>query len=295
MKSRTKRNTTIAVVIILILVLIGCYGYFWERFRFQVNRQDLTFSDLPAAFEGYRIVQLSDLHIGSFSGGFENEVQNLVDLINQQKPDLIVFTGDIVNFGSDELKGYKPILSQLSAPDGVLSILGNHDYALYRRKLTRAQQKADVKQLVAYERSFGWKTLLNENVKIERDGTHIYIIGVENQGYLKSYFPKFARLDRAMKGVSESDFKILLTHDPTHWRHDIVDKTNIQLTLSGHTHAGQFEVFGWSPVSWAYDEWQGLYYNDDQILNVSIGAGSLIPFRLGAQPEINVLTLHCGK
>ncbi len=295
MKPRTKRNTTIAVAIILILVLIGCYGYFLGRFRFHVNRHDLTFSDLPAAFEGYRIVQLSDLHIGSFTGGFEKEVQNIVDLVNSQKPDLIVFTGDIVNFGSDELKGYEPILSQLSAPDGVLSILGNHDYALYRRKLTPAQQKADVRQLVAYERSFGWKPLLNENVKIERDSTHIYIVGVENQGYLKSYFPKFAHLDRAMKGVSDSDFKILLTHDPTHWRHDIVDKTNIQLTLSGHTHAGQFRVFGWSPVSWAYDEWQGLYADDDQLLNVSIGAGTLIPFRLGADPEIDVLTLHCGK
>lgn len=295
MKPKTKRNITIASVIILILLLIGSYGYLWERFRFQVNRQDMTFSDLPAAFEGYRIVQFSDLHIGSFTGGFENEVQNLVDLINQQKPDLIVFTGDIVNFSSDELEGYKPILSQLSAPDGVLSILGNHDYALYRRNLTPAQRKADVRQLVACERSFGWRTLLNENVEIERDSTHIYIIGVENHGYLKSYFPKLARLDRAMKGVSNSDFKVLLTHDPTHWRHDIVDKTNIQLTLSGHTHAGQFKIFGWSPVSWAYDEWEGIYTADDQILNVSIGAGCLIPFRFGAQPEINVLTLHCGK
>ncbi len=296
MTTQKKRYLRIAGMTVLIfLVFVGCYGYFVGRFRYQVHNQEISFYDLPADFDGYKIVHFSDFHVGSFNGGYEIEVQKIVDLINRQKPNLIVFTGDLVNRSSEELENYGRMLSGLSAPDGVLSILGNHDYGYYKRSLTPEQQKEDTQQMIRSQRSYGWNLLLNENVRIDCGKSHIYIIGVENQGYLKSYFPKRARMDKAMKGVGEGDFKILLTHDPTHWRHDIVGKYNIQLSLSGHTHAGQFEMFGWSPVSWAYPEWKGVYMEGPQVLNVSGGVGGLIPFRFGSPPEINVITLHRVK
>ena len=292
-RKRYLRITGMTVLIFLVFVFL--YGYFVGRFRYQVHNQDISFYDLPAEFDGYRIVQFTDMHVGSFTGGYEIEVQKIVDLINQQRPDLIVFTGDLVNRTADELAIYQRMLSGLSAPDGVLSVLGNHDYAIYKRSFTPAQRKADKQKMIRYQKSFGWNLLLNENVKIERGHSYIYIIGVENQGYTKDYFPRLARMDKAMKGIDDSDFKILLSHDPTHWHNDIAGKTNIQLTLSGHTHAGQFTLFGWSPVSWVYPEWLGVYLEGSQVLNVSGGVGGLIPFRIGAPPEINVITLHLAR
>ena len=292
-RKRYLRITGMTVLIFLVFVFL--YGYFVGRFRYQVHNQDISFYDLPAEFDGYRIVQFTDMHVGSFTGGYEIEVQKIVDLINQQRPDLIVFTGDLVNRTADELAIYQRMLSGLSAPDGVLSVLGNHDYAIYKRSFTPAQRKADKQKMIRYQKSFGWNLLLNENVKIERGHSYIYIIGVENQGYTKDYFPRLARMDKAMKGIDDSDFKILLSHDPTHWHNDIAGKTNIQLTLSGHTHAGQFTLFGWSPVSWTYPAWLGVYLEGSQVLNVSGGVGGLIPFRIGAPPEINVITLHLAR
>ena len=292
-RKRYLRITGMTVLIFLVFVFL--YGYFVGRFRYQVHNQDISFYDLPAEFDGYRIVQFTDMHVGSFTGGYEIEVQKIVDLINQQRPDLIVFTGDLVNRSADELAIYQRMLSGLSAPDGVLSVLGNHDYAIYKRSFTPAQRKADKQKMIRYQKNFGWNLLLNENVKVERGHSYIYIIGVENQGYTKDYFPRLARMDKAMKGIDDSDFKILLSHDPTHWHNDIAGKTNIQLTLSGHTHAGHFTLFGWSPVSWVYPEWLGVYLDGSQVLNVSGGVGGLIPFRIGALPEINVITLHLAR
>ena len=292
-RKRYLRITGMTVLIFLVFVFL--YGYFVGRFRYQVHNQDISFYDLPAEFDGYRIVQFTDMHVGSFTGGYEIEVQKIVDLIDRQKPDLIVFTGDLVNRTADELAIYQRMLSGLSAPDGVLSVLGNHDYAIYKRSFTPAQRKADKQKMIRYQKSFGWNLLLNDNVKITRGQSHIYVLGVENQGYTKDYFPRLARMDKAMKGVADSDFKILLSHDPTHWHYDIAGKTNIQLTLSGHTHAGQFTLFGWSPVSWTYPEWLGVYLEGSQVLNVSGGVGGLIPFRIGAPPEINVITLHLAR
>jgi len=291
-KDKKRYWRIIGLSVLMFVIFVLCYGYFVGRFIYRVHNQEISFYDLPEAFDGYTIVQFSDLHVGSLSGGHEIEVQKIVDLINAQHPDLIVFTGDLVNRTSAELNGFKYMLSALSAPDGVLSILGNHDYALYKRSFNDEQRKADKLKLIELQRSYGWHVMLNENQRITRNGQHIYILGVENQGYAKKRFPRYARMDKAMKGVKKSDFKILLTHDPTHWRHDIVGKTNIQLTLSGHTHGGQFEMFGWSPVCWTYPEWNGIYVEGAQVLNVSIGAGGLIPLRVGSQPEINVITLH---
>ena len=295
--SNKKKHTlrVAALTALLFLLYVWCYGYYVGRFSYRVHKQDISFYDLPADFDGYRIVQFSDMHIGTFSGGHEVEVQTIVDLINSQKPDLIVFTGDLVNRSSSELKDYRCMLAELNAPDGIYSVLGNHDYAIYKRDLTQAERQADKQQLLKLQESYGWTPLLNQNVKLSRNRSHIFLIGVENQGYWRTYFPKFADLTKAMKGTQPSDFKILLSHDPTHWRHDIVGKTNIQLTLSGHTHAGQFQLFGWSPVSWIYPDWQGTYVEKAQVLSVSTGIGCLIPFRFGALPEINVITLHRAR
>ena len=296
MKGRGRHFLRVAMMALLLFVLfVWCYGFFVGRFRYRVHRQEISFYDLPPEFDGYRIVQFSDLHVGSFSPGHEIEVQNVVDLINGQRADLVVFTGDLVNRSSEELKDYRCMLSGLSAPDGVCAVLGNHDYALYRRSLTSEERRADRERLVKCMEEYGWTPLLNGNVKVRRGEACIYVVGVENQGYLRSYFPKYARLEKAMRGVGKEDFKVVLSHDPTHWKHDVVGKTNVQLTLSGHTHAGQFEVFGWSPVCWIYPEWKGTYVEGAQVLNVSVGVGSLVPFRFGALPEINVITLRRAK
>ena len=279
----------------LFLVFLWCYGYYLGRFRYQVHQQTIGFFDLPAAFDGYKIVQFSDLHIGTFRGGHEIEVQRIADLINDQHPDMVVFTGDLVNRQSKELDGFQCMLSEITAPDGVYSSLGNHDYALYTHSFTNSERLKDKLELIRRQRSYGWTMLLNDHAKITRGNSHIYIAGVENQGYAKLRFPKLANLPKAMQGIHPGDFTILLSHDPTHWRHDITGKTSIQLTLSGHTHAGQFKVFGWSPVSWVYPEWTGTYVEGAQVLNVSEGVGCLIPFRYGAWPEINVITLRRVK
>lgn len=272
-------------------IFLLAYGYWYGRFQYVVHRETIVFEDLPKDFDGYRIVQLSDLHAGSFRGGNEMEVQKIVNIINAEQPDLIVFTGDIVNRCSDELDGFRCMLSDLSATDGVYSILGNHDYAMFQRSFTPSERKADVRKLVEMQTSYGWKPLLNDNNKIVRAKSHIFIAGVENQGYARMRFPKLARLDKALKGITDKDFTILLSHDPSHWSHDVKGKTNIQLTLSGHTHAGQFKIFGWSPVKYTYPEWSGVYIEGSQVLNVSEGIGGWLPFRYGAWPEINVITL----
>ena len=192
-------------------------------------------------------------------------------------------------------------LSQLSAPDGVMSIMGNHDYGMYQRRFTKAQRRNDIKDLYRRQREMGWQLLLNEHTSIHRGEDSLVIIGVENDG-TPPHFPRFADLKKAMNGIGEGAFQIMLSHDPTHWRRSIIPETDVQLTLSGHTHAGQFRLFGWSPVKAVYKEWRGLYQNTKsdasgndvvQWLHISEGVGCVpIPFRIGAWPEICVLTLR---
>lgn len=273
------------------LVIVLAFGYFVGQYQYRVHQQTFYFADLPEEFDGYRIVHFTDMHIGTLRGGNELKAQRIVDLINQQKADAIMFTGDLVNRNSSELEGFQCILSQLTAPDGVYSILGNHDYAFYTKNLTKEERGEDTRKLLTYMRGYGWTTLVNQHVNIKRGNSHIVVAGVENQGYAKLRFPKFAKLGKALHGVTNKEFIVLLSHDPTHWRHDITGKTSIQLTLSGHTHAGQFKVFGWSPVKYVYPEWSGVYTEGCQMLNVSDGVGALLPFRFGAWPEINVITL----
>lgn len=285
---RTFRISGMSIALFSILIL--CCGCFWGRSRFVVHKQTFYFTDLPHEFDGYRIAQFSDMHIGTLRKGHEADAKKIVDLINDQRCDMIVFTGDLVNHQACELDGFKHILSQLSAPDGVYAIMGNHDYSMYIKYPLESMRKADVKDLQRRERSFGWNLLINNHDIIHRKKDSIAIIGVENDG--RPPFPSLGDLPKATKGIGKETFSILLSHDPTHWRREVLPKTDIQLTLSGHTHAGQFKVFGWSPVAFVYDEWSGAYSEGKQILNVSDGIGAIMfPFRFGAWPEVNVITL----
>ena len=262
----------IAVVFVLIVLF---YGFIRGWLRLTLKEEVMTFRDLPESFDGYKIVQISDLHLGSFTRHPEM-IERVVTLANEQHPDLIVFTGDVVNYKAEEAEPFINILSGLHAKDGVLSIIGNHDYYFLR-------------QVKEQERKIGWKLLFNEHVKVCRDEHAIYIIGVEQIG--KPPFEPKGQLGKAMKGIPNDAFKILLSHDPTHWRLEVCGKNDIQLTLSGHTHAAQMLIGKFSPARLIYKEWGGKYEKENQTLYVSLGIGGTICFRLGAWPEVNVITL----
>lgn len=265
------------------------YGSIWGITRFEVKQVEYASPLLPEGFDGYRIVQLSDLHIGSWQNNPE-AVQRLVDLTNAQRPDLIVFTGDLVNQQSHELDGFQSILSQLYAPDGVYSILGNHDYGTYYHWKSPEQETENLEYLIQQQNKMGWKLLNNTHETICHKGDSIALIGVENDG--EPPFSQYADLPHAMKGT-EGMFQILLSHNPTHWRREVIPQTNIALMLAGHTHAMQGILFGHSLASLKYPEWRGMYHEGDQSLYVNIGIGYVgLPFRFGAWPEITVLTLH---
>lgn len=302
-----------AMTLALFSCILLCYGFFIGRSRFVVHQQTFYFPNLPKEFDGYRIAHFSDLHIGTFSDGHQDDVTEIVDLINHQKCDVILFTGDLVNFESRETDGYKSVLSQLKANDGVFAVMGNHDYSMYI-PAEQSVREADIQELQRRERSYGWTVLLNENTVLHRGNDSIAIVGSENDG--TGRFPELGNLPLATAGlyglmrnetypdtifvgsdtlVTQPDdhtFAILLTHDPTHWRRRVLPDTRIDLSLAGHTHAGQFKVFGWSPVAFVYDEWSGAYTEGTQLLNISEGIGQILfPFRFGAWPEVNVITL----
>lgn len=249
---------------------------------------------LPESFRGYRIAQISDLHVGTF-GTDTAHVRRIVEQVNALQPDLIVFTGDIVNLSPDELTPFLPILSQLHAPDGVIAVLGNHDYCLYAPDHSPAAVRRNVARLCQMERSMGWQLLMNEHHTLHRGADSLHIIGVENVGLPP--FPSRGDLTAAASGLPATDFKVLLSHDPTHWRREILSHpAEIDLTLSGHTHAMQLRLFGLSPSRLAYREWGGLYTEASSSkgphhLYVCTGTGGNIPFRLGAWPEVVLLTL----
>lgn len=302
-----------AMTLALFAAILLCYGFFIGRSRYVVHQQTFYFDNLPKQFDGYRIAHFSDLHIGTFADGHQDDVTTIVDLINAQKCDAILFTGDLVNYESRETDGYKRVLNRLKAPDGVFSVMGNHDYSMYI-PAEQAIREADIQELQRRERSYGWTLLLNEHSVIHRGNDSIAIIGSENDG--TGRFPALGNLPKATKGLAhvmrndtaphvcivdsdtivipkdEHTFSILLTHDPTHWRRNIIPDTHIDLSLAGHTHAGQFKVFGWSPVAFVYKEWGGAYTEGPQIINVSEGIGQIMfPFRFGTWPEVNVITL----
>ena len=283
-----KRMTRIAIAIALLAMGTIIYGATEGIQHFQVKEVDIHSKDLPEGFQDYRIVQIADIHCGSWSD-HAKAMQKAVNIINALQPDLIVFTGDLVNNLSSELDEFMPVLSQLKAKDGVYSVLGNHDYSMYIRWENETDRLADLDSLKAKQAQMGWTLLNNRHVKLYQGQDSIALIGVENSG--RPPFPDRAKLADAMEGT-EGMFKILLSHDPSHWRREVLPQTDIQLTLSGHTHAMQTKIFGFTPAQFVYPENDGLYQEGEQMLYVNIGLGHLMyPMRLGAWPEITLLTL----
>ena len=284
----------IALLVASIPIPFVLYGIYKGRYNYKVYKYDLSFDDLPEDFDGYQITHISDIHSGSLKN--KNNVEYAVKLINEQKSDLILFTGDIINNKSNELIKWKDLLSTMKASDGKFSVLGNHDYGDYVNWNNKQEKEDNFSDLLNFQKQMGFKLLLNENIKIKKGESNISLIGVENWG--KGRFKKKGDIDKACIGLNERDFKIVLSHDPSHWDKILIDhKTHFHLTLSGHTHGMQFgiEIPGWvkwSPAKWAYRQWAGLYNEKNQFLNVNRGFGVLgFPGRVGIPPEISVITL----
>lgn len=270
------------------VAFIFLYGFTLGWKHLAVRHTTLQFADLPPAFDGYRIVHFSDLHAGSF-GTDTRFVRRMVERINRQQPDAVMFTGDIVNSSYEELAPFGTLLSQIRARDGVYSVIGNHDYSEYHRWPDAGGAARSLEEIKRAERSYGWHLLMNEHRIVSRGGDSIAIAGVENVG--RPPFPSKGRLQAAVAGIPDRTFTILLSHDPTHWRSEVLPQSDVDLMLAGHTHAMQFRLWGFSPSSWSYDEWGGPYDDNGRRLFVSTGAGGTAPFRFGAWPRIDVITL----
>jgi uncharacterized protein len=270
-------------------VLALAYGMLIERNCYQVKYVELEFSNLPASFDGYRVVQLSDLHLSSFRYR-KGSLERAVNKVNALNPDIIAFTGDMIVHGPDELDNTAGILHGLKADDGVISILGNHDYGIYMDHGRGAVINEDcIRELVSREQKMGWRVLLDESIKVSRGEDSIAIVGVENSTPSR-FFPSRGNLKKASEGT-EGMFRILLSHDPMHWEQEVIGR-DYPLTLSGHTHANQFSLFGWCPSKYMFSQYRGLYEHGSQMLYVNIGLGeTLFPARIGAPPEITVITL----
>lgn len=265
------------IVAAIVLIVIFVYGFTYGWVRLKVRNEEMVFPDLPKAFDGYRILQFSDLHIGTF---FRQPwfLDKLLCEMKAQHTDLVVFTGDLVNLKASEASTFINILSRISAPDGVFSILGNHDYYDVHGAVTRMEEQ------------LGWHVLNDTHCMIHREEAQIALIGVQHIG--EPPFISHGNLQAAMEGVPDRVFKILLSHNPSHWRMEVVGSTDIQLMLSGHTHAAQMRIGPLSPARLIYREWGGWYTKGNQRLYVSSGLGGTVPFRLMAWPEINVITLR---
>ncbi len=270
------------------------YG-FSNKYNYNVNRVKLAFDNLPASFKGMKIVQISDIHGGSLQD--KNAVNHGIKKILDEKADLIVFTGDLVNDAATEMEELMKLFAQLSAPMGVYSILGNHDYGDYVRwPINGVSKQQNIENLKAVHAGMGWRLLMNEHVALERNGEKIALLGIENWS-AKARFPKHGRMSDAHAGTEEYPFKILMSHDPSHWDAEVIPQyKDIDLMLSGHTHGMQFGVevpgFKWSPVQYVYKQWAGLYENENQKLYVNRGFGFIgYPGRVGVLPEITVIEL----
>lgn len=294
--SRRKFISQIALGIAAIPFASLLYGMYQGRYNYKVLKYVLHFDDLPETFDGYRITQISDVHSGSFDN--PEKIRYGIDLINEQQSDAIMFTGDLVNNTASEMDNWKQFFGQLTAKDGVYSVLGNHDYGDYVNWDSAAAKKANLDALKEVHREMGWNLLLDEHRKISRGNDAISIVGVENWG---AGFKQVGDLDRASAGLSENEFKVLLSHDPSHWQEKVKkDNKKFHLTLSGHTHGMQFGIeipgwFKWSPVQYRYEHWAGIYEEAGRFLNVNRGFGFLAyPGRVGIWPEVTVIELRKG-
>jgi hypothetical protein len=273
------------------------YGIYWGRYTINVEKQDLYFNNWPEQLNGFKIVQLSDIHLGSF-GNNPEVMANTVQIVKGLDPDLLLFTGDLVNNFGDEIKGFEPYLNQLSGRYGKYAIQGNHDYGDYSNWPDSASKLRNLHQIESGLTDAGFKLLLNSWDKISVKDTAFALIGVENWGHRP--FPQYADLDAAMKGIPVNSFEILMTHDPAHWSAKVVPDTDIPLTLSGHTHGGQFGIkiagIEFSPIYFIEKNWGGLYQSQGQTLYVNRGLGTIgYKGRIEMRPEITLLTLYRTK
>ncbi|WP_179320082.1 metallophosphoesterase [Winogradskyella helgolandensis] len=269
------------------------YGIFKAKYRFKVYDHTVKSKKLPKSFDGLRIVQLSDAHLGSFNYAYQ-KLEPAIEIINNIKPDYIVFTGDLVNNYAWELRGWDKIFNKLKAKKGKYAILGNHDYGDYSQWETVEAKQENFVAIKHFFKTIDFKLLLNEAEIISKNNEQIAIIGLENWG--KPPFKQYGDLDKAMEVVKAIPFKILLSHDPTHWVEEVIDKTDISLTLSGHTHgmqaAFQYKHLQWSPIKYKFKHWAGLYKHNTQYLYVNRGLGWLgFPARIGMRPEITLIEL----
>lgn len=292
---RIKHNYGHHVGLALVLVqwYILIYGATAGFSKLTVRHVDYYSEDLPPAFDGYRIAQFSDAHVGTYTGGKRHILEKAIDSINNQKADMIVFTGDLQNMRPSEIRPLMPVLSRLHAKDGVVSILGNHDYAIYVDADDETKESNN-RETIDLQRRMGWTLLLNEHLTVRRGNDSIVVAGMENDGESK-LAPRRGDVAKTLEGLSGDPFTVMLEHDPTCWRRKILPQSKAQLTLSGHTHAMQFEMFGWSPASLMYKEWGGMFYEGPRAINVSTGLGGFMPFRFGVPGEIVVITLHIQK
>ena len=291
---RWKAMNIIGSVAAIAVFVTMWWGALINRTRYQIKEVEIEFADLPDAFDGYRVLQFSDFHVGTY-GSDTTFVSEIVDVINNQSADLVLFTGDIVNRRTDELLPQVKPLSRLKAADGVYSILGNHDYGDYKKWPSAEMKSENMVRMYRLQRDMGWNLMNNRSEYIRRGNDSIALIGVENWG--DPPFTVYGDLDKAYPMQSDSTFKILMTHNPAHWSEKIADNdtVNIALSLSGHTHAMQCQIGSWSPAEWRYDNWGGLYddLSSRHKLYVNIGLGTVaLPARIGATPEITVLTLR---
>ncbi|WP_028296154.1 metallophosphoesterase [Olivibacter sitiensis] len=272
------------------------YGMLKGKYDYKVHRHTLRFKDLPDAFDGFTITQLSDIHCGSFTD--RDAVKRGIDMANAQKSDLIVLTGDLVNNESIELDEWQPLLARLNAPMGVYSILGNHDYGDYVQWPSVMAKETNLRRLKKMQSEMGFRLLLDEQVKLERNGQFINLVGIQNWG--ARGFAQYGDLNKAMTKVEPNTFTVLLSHDPSHWEAQALKHPkHIHLALAGHTHGMQFGVeipgFRWSPVQYIYKQWAGIYRKGNQLLNVNRGFGFIgFSGRVGIWPEISVITLRKG-
>jgi uncharacterized protein len=294
--SRLKFISYAAVTFTVIPAFSFLYGMVKGAYKYRVHKVKVTAPNLPEAFEGFKIVQLSDMHCGSFYS--TEPLVKAFTMAMEQKPDIIFFTGDLVNNEASETEPHLETYKMLRAPYGVFSCLGNHDYGDYKQWETKDAKIANLDKLKAVHAQSGWRLLMNEHVPIEKDGQKIAVLGIENWGG-NMRFPKYGKLENAHAGTEAYPFKILLSHDPSHWDVQVSQEEkykDIDLTLSGHTHGMQFGIeipgFKWSPVQYIYKNWAGLYKQDNQHLYVNRGLGFLgYPGRLGIWPEITVIEL----
>ena len=291
---RTNRNWGHYIGILLACFAVGSfiYGLTYGVSNIQVKHVDLYFKDLPKSFDGYRIVHVSDLHLGTFNGWRSKILKAEMDSIEKQKANLICFTGDLQNIRPEEVEKMASVIRQ--PMKGTISVLGNHDYTEYIKGDAKEKAAEEVRLINAEEKILKWTLLRNQNTEITSPAKEsIYVCGTENDG--RPPFPNYSNYRKAMQGIGPNSFVIMLQHDPSAWKRSILPKTTAQLTLSGHTHGGQMQIFGWRPTSIRQQEDYGLYEQNGHYLYITAGLGGLVPFRLNMPNEIAVITLHVKK